>query len=582
MRYVRMLSNSVVAGAVAAAYLVVLVLQLNPAVRLNDAGTWRLAGTIWAGYGVNFVAASYALIVIRQVLATDAFSPGWFSVRVLSVYCASAALAASALMWLNLRGFRATLDDEAARRMAIGAAAMTLCAVAFSGLALLRYSVGRRGGRVGGFVAAVLMLGSLGLPLAARGLGHGDTGGGRRLDLGALPVRPALDAHVVMLGIDGASLGIISPAAADGRLPNFGRLLDGGASLHLATLRPTQPGPVWTAIATGKLPSRDGVRSAATYVAASGGDASLDLLPDFCFAHGLVNAGLLVEVTQTSAALTAQPIWSILGRAGVSSTIVRWPLTYPAQPLLGTMITDQLHRASEIALALDDPGLTYPTELADDVRPAAVDASGIAAQAEDNTPGAGYPAAAALSIDRRYVDLTDRLAARSRTGFVALRLEGIDATSHYFLRQAMPQAFGDVSDEEQRLYGQVLEQYYRYVDTEIGRLLDRLGPHDLLLVVSPFGMEPLSPAKRLLEHSLGNAALSGSHERAPDGFVLAYGAPVRAGRLPRGAVVDLTPTVLYFLGLPVGRDMDGFARTDIFTRDFTASRPIAYIPTYER
>ena len=43
----------------------------------------------------------------------------------------------------------------------------------------------------------------------------------------------------------------------------------------------------------------------------------------------------------------------------------------------------------------------------------------------------------------------------------------------------------------------------------------------------------------------------------------------------------MTPTVLYFFGLPVGRDMDGYARTDLFTRDFTAARPLAFIPTYE-
>ena len=154
--------------------------------------------------------------------------------------------------------------------------------------------------------------------------------------------------------------------------------------------------------------------------------------------------------------------------------------------------------------------------------------------------------------------------------------------SHYYLRQAMPRAFGDVSDEERRMYGQVLEQYYRFVDAEIGRLLDRLGPNDLLLVVSPFGMEPLSPAKRLLEHTLGNAALSGTHERAPDGFLMAFGGPVKQGRLPRGAVVDVTPTVLYFLGRPVGRDMDGFARTDLFKPGFTAERPVTYIPSYGR
>jgi hypothetical protein len=42
------------------------------------------------------------------------------------------------------------------------------------------------------------------------------------------------------------------------------------------------------------------------------------------------------------------------------------------------------------------------------------------------------------------------------------------------------------------------------------------------------------------------------------------------------------PTVLYFLGLPVGRDMDGYARTDLFVPSFTSDRPITFIPTYDR
>ena len=72
----------------------------------------------------------------------------------------------------------------------------------------------------------------------------------------------------------------------------------------------------------------------------------------------------------------------------------------------------------------------------------------------------------------------------------------------------------------------------------------------------------------------------GTHERAPDGFLLAYGDHVRRGRHPRGALVDVTPTLLYFFGLPVGRDMDGYARSDLFTREFTAERPITFIPSY--
>jgi hypothetical protein len=109
-----------------------------------------------------------------------------------------------------------------------------------------------------------------------------------------------------------------------------------------------------------------------------------------------------------------------------------------------------------------------------------------------------------------------------------------------------------------------------------------LGPDDLLLVVSGFGMQPVTPGKRLLARLFGAPDLSGTHEEAPDGFLLAYGAHVVTGKLARGSVVDVAPTVLYYLGLPVGRDMDGFARTDLFARTFTADRPITFIPSHQR
>jgi predicted AlkP superfamily phosphohydrolase/phosphomutase len=131
-------------------------------------------------------------------------------------------------------------------------------------------------------------------------------------------------------------------------------------------------------------------------------------------------------------------------------------------------------------------------------------------------------------------------------------------------------------------FGGVLQQYYGFLDALVGRELERLGANDLLLVVSAFGMEPISPGKRVLEILFGNPLISGTHERAPDGFMLAYGAPVEKGRPARASVVDLAPTILYFLGLPVGRDMDGFARIDLFRPAFTSDKPVTYIPSYGR
>ena len=95
-------------------------------------------------------------------------------------------------------------------------------------------------------------------------------------------------------------------------------------------------------------------------------------------------------------------------------------------------------------------------------------------------------------------------------------------------------------------------------------------------------MEPVSATKRLLARIVGDPDATGTHENAPDGFLLAYGAQVEPGRHTRGSVVDVAPTVLYYLGVPVARDVDGVARTDIFTATFTETRPITFVASYER
>ena len=111
--------------------------------------------------------------------------------------------------------------------------------------------------------------------------------------------------------------------------------------------------------------------------------------------------------------------------------------------------------------------------------------------------------------------------------------------------------------------------------------MERLRPEDLLLVVSPFGMEPLSLPKRLLERALGNQperqprACAG---RVSDGIRARRPSGPAAARVGAGRGADRA----LFFGLPIGRDMDGFARTDLFTPRFTATRPLAFIPTHER
>ncbi len=574
MRYLRMLSNAVLGGTLVAVYATVLVLQLNPHVALHPMQLVPLGLALWLFYGVNLMVLFYALIVLRQIVARRVMSPGWLSLRILAWLSAAGAMAASSLMWLNLNGLQLALPEETARRMAVGAVATSVCALALLAIAVVHYSFGRRGSRVGGSLLALAVAASVALPLVARGPGVARPLGSSRLDVGSWMPPSEASPHVILVLLDGASLEYISPAAAAGRLPNFGALLDAGASMHLATLRPTQPGPVWAAVATGKYPPKHGVQSTSGYRPLDG-DPIIELLPQRALAQGLVRLGFLTEVPNTPGALRARPLWNILSGLGISVGVVGMPLTHPAQPVHGYLVSDCLHELTDSPIDATADDVAYPPNVVPLVQRSAL-------QSSVRDAGAMPAPASSAARDELYDDVAAMLQARLDAQVVVVRYQGLDTVGHRFLRYAMPRAFGDVSDDELRRYGQVLDEYYAVIDARIGTRMASLGPDDLLLVVSGFGMEPVRLGQRLLARVFGDPDRSGTHERAPDGFMLAYGAHVAAGRVRRGSVVDVAPTLLYYLGLPVGRDVDGIARTDILTNAFTASRPITFIPTYER
>jgi predicted AlkP superfamily phosphohydrolase/phosphomutase len=72
------------------------------------------------------------------------------------------------------------------------------------------------------------------------------------------------------------------------------------------------------------------------------------------------------------------------------------------------------------------------------------------------------------------------------------------------------------------------------------------------------------------EQRLGN---SGDHR--PDGILIAYGPPIQAGQRLSGArLVDLAPTLLYLLGVPLPDDMDGWILEEAISENFRAAHPV--------
>jgi hypothetical protein len=574
-----MLSNSLMAALLGASYVTVLVLQLNPTMPLYPPRLVPLALTVGLFYAAHLTVIFYVWLVLRQVFARELFSPAWTSVAVLSWLGAAAAAAGAALMWANLRTFTLVLPDESVNEIARGMLALIASACLFVVVGQLRAQLPHLR-RVWALLLVLVAASSIVAPLSLRGRARVPVLETRPLDAVPEPATTERPSRVTVLAIDAGSLDLITAAAADGRLPNFGRVLDAGAVMHLATIHPTSAEAVWTAVATGKLPQKNGVRSAAVYDLAGGGEP-LQLLPDYCFAHALVRFGLVVEVPHTSAALRARPFWTILTALGIPVGVVGWPLTQPASVVRGYLVSDAYPRLAATPSAIDDSSSVYPPDLKMEASQALESVAAEPSAVDPPAPGSSVDGPS--RIDRTFDQIARTLEPAHPTRVNVVRYSGLDAIGHYYLRYAMPAAFGDVTDDERRRFGSVLESHYGYIDAAIGRAIETLGPDDLLLVVSGYGMEPLGFGKRLLEVTIGDPGLSGTHEGAPDGFLIAYGASVvRARLLPRGSVVDVAPTLLYFLGLPIGRDMDGYARTDLFQRTYTDERPISFIPTYDR
>jgi len=583
VRYLRMLTNAIVGGLLVAIYLVVLVLQLNPHVPVVSptAGRWFVA--LLAMYGPYMSVVLYFLILMREAVASRPLSPAWLSVRLLAWLGAAGAAAAAVLTWANLRGFRTVLTEGAAERMRQGAVATTIIAAVLLAIALLRYSFGRRGSRATATLLFVSLLLSVVIPLWLRGPGELPVPAvARRNQPQKVGLQPP---HVRMLLIDGASLGFIRERIAAGQLPNFGKLIDRGAAIDLATLKPTEAETVLVAAATGKYPPKNGIRSDARYRVQEDETDPVNLLPDYCFAPVLVYQGFVKSEELTSSALRARPIWDILADYGVGSGIVNWPLTRPARASQGYVVSDFFDEAASSPLRLADSQAADPTTAIDIAR-LAFDAWQVRTWQEVIPAiGPGEPTPAEIrwaQWDRAYSDAAAELEAQfgAIPRLVATRYEGIDHFGQAYLRDAEPERFGNVQRGDPRR--SVLDRYYGYLDTEVGRTIAQLGPGDLLLVVSGFGMEPNGFIKRILGRITGGDDAYGTHEPAPDGFLLAFGTNVATGEYRRGSIVDLAPTILYYMGLPVGRDMDGFARTDLFRGNYTRDRPVTYTLTHER
>lgn len=108
------------------------------------------------------------------------------------------------------------------------------------------------------------------------------------------------------------------------------------------------------------------------------------------------------------------------------------------------------------------------------------------------------------------------------------------------------------------------------------RLRDEIEGLDDVAVRLPAGR--IIAANKIIEGD--TAGISGDHHA--DGVLIAAGPGIRRGfRCENASVLDIAPTLLALLGLPVGKDMDGRVLHELFDEKTWFGREVQYIETWE-
>lgn len=357
-----------------------------------------------------------------------------------------------------------------------------------------------------------------------------------------------IERRVTLLCFEGLSLDFLLPLTYERKLPNFSWLMESGCWGRLKGFTPSDPFILERTFGTGKLPGKHRQISAVQY-RIPGMREQLEIVPRFILFRQLTRLGLL-KISPNDAPSAARDLWTIFE-------------DFQASVVKGE-------------------------------RAAAVPAAGPTKSKSDNLFAAFYKdfltersapfvwVRAAFYLDAESEDAAFQAKARVNPQLFSLWLDGANVAEMYFYKYSFPDAFGDIRQEEIQKNGTVIEKYYQFYDQIVGKYLASLKEDELLVVFSPYGTEPLPFWKRIVEWMLGNADVSSYHEQAPDGVVFIRGRGIVRGKaIDAIRLVDLAPTILYLVGLPVGRDMDGLIRGTLFERQFADENPVLTISSYE-
>lgn len=407
----------------------------------------------------------------------------------------------------------------------------------------------------------------------------------------------------LLYGVDGADWRYVDTLVARGEMPNLSALRERGAWGPLGTIARSSSPIIWNTIATGQTPDAHGVEGfTVPYLR-----GVLDPLPQrlatpkglgFGLLEGwLQGHGFLHEAPVPSSARRVPAYWNLATRHGSPVSVLNWWATWPAEPVLGSLVSERMYFWRFAARGQWTPAerVTWPEDLAPRLTPLVMRPEEVTWERArgwlDTSPeeyaamvGARFRGKTAQGEFRYLYSMfeTNRRLALAllehgretlgRPPDTMVLERAVDIACHAALRESelVPPHPGS-NEADRRRFGHLVSETYRTVDRALGEMVAAFGEGNVI-VVSDHGFT--------LHGSPDDPASTYHHGSGPDGVFLASGPAFRPGRVEGLTVYDVLPLLLYLKGFPVAEDLPGHVPLEAFAEGFRAGRPVRTVATF--
>ncbi len=371
---------------------------------------------------------------------------------------------------------------------------------------------------------------------------------------------PDLSKKTLLVGWEGVDWSFLRSLCEKGALPSLTGITRAGVSTGLQARSPYLSPILWNSLVTGKRSWRHGVH----------GPTQVDA------------QGAIGPVSSRNRRVPA--LWEMFSQEGLRTIVVGGYASHPVEPGNGISVSERFFAGPRAESAPAQS--VWPPELAEEIEGLRVNAASLA----PSILRLLIPKITQTLVERdprvrRLVAYVAKLYSRHNVAASLIETEPWNfAAAHFPFLGEMFSEFGSftfprhsgVSRGAFERYSEVLEGACRLQDLLLHDLLRAAGPETTVFVVSDRGFQPSSctPATSLLPggYSLKNG---------PEGLLAACGPgiAVRPGILSGADLLDVAPTILQIMGLPVGNDMDGRVLREILTKD--AQNRINRIPSWD-